>query len=166
MDMTPVELNGWQKILADGTIINGCDRDVDTKQASWRNSPLDNINSVNICQMDAQTGGLIQCHITSPYGPFWQSDESIAPVRLDKTVQGTRIKRRIEKRITHFDQFIYISSTDTFLDIYIEPQSHLAYLENNYTCIPVTQEHIGMWIIAELDIEQGLVQWYFSKEMI
>jgi hypothetical protein len=161
--MHPGAVNGWTKTLADGTKILGCDLDVDAGRASWRKSQLDGMISAGVCECIQQ--GLITADLSGT-GPFWQSDDLMAPMRLNATVMGVRTARRVEKQILPTDKFIYVLQEPTTLDIFIEERETKSHEEHSYVRTDITLEQVGQWVVAEIDLIHNQVKWYISKAMI
>lgn len=161
--MHPGAVNGWTKTRSDGTRIIGCDLDVDAGTASWRNSQLDGLISVGVCQVLQE--GLLSADISGT-GPFWQSDDLMAPFRLNSTVKGVRTARRVEKQLLPTDKFIYVAQDPTVLDIFVEEKACQSHLDHNYVEVPVEESQVGQWVIAEIDLIHNELKWYISKAMI
>jgi hypothetical protein len=161
--MDPRIINGWVKQFSNLSSIIGCDAHVDKGMVSWRKSSLENIVEVSLYHCGPI--GLIQAHING-LGSFWQSDDLIAPMRLNSTVTGTRTVRRIQKQISETDNFIYVHQEQDTLYLYVTTDQDQSKLDKSYTQIQTYPDQIGMWLTAEIDIITNQLKWYISKAMI
>lgn len=161
--MDPRAFNGWHKTLADGTCIVGTDYDVDAGQVSWRKTSLDNL--INVGLSEASTVGLLTADI-SGNGNFWHSDDLMAPMHLNQTVKGTRVKRRIEKQFSSQDKFIYVLHESTRLDIFVEEHKCQTHIDHGYKQGELRPEYAGQWLILEMDLTESKLKWYINPEMI
>jgi hypothetical protein len=135
-------MDGWIKFYMDGTQYKGYDEDVYAGRASWRNSPLDNIQSVSLCCGDQAI------YIKGP-GRYWQADrfESLFP-------NGSRIvKRKIQKLIGPEDRFYCLSDDGVEFCSMPKPSAKIC---------PIKPSDIGRWFTVEYDVQRKY--WSYSLQ--
>ncbi len=150
--------SGWfKRILPSGEWILGEDRLVDSKQVSWRATGT---LADAVCCWEKATEESITIYGA---GEFWQSDDFQAPFSKNKTVTGTRITRRIQRKITSEDKcfsVLQLGSRDMILEV-------TSSIENSFTSI--NPEWIDKWFTLELHLDKSKKErfgWYLSPTRI
>lgn len=155
------DLSGWNKVYSNfQPSYFGSDTEVDAGRASWRNSPLDNMISAGIYHAD---GDKRWRAFISGSGPYWQSDDLMAPFQLNSTVKGIRVARRIQKQLLPTDKFLYAYQDEFYLDVIVESKTLPTHI---YKEVEITQDWIGQWLTVEIDMISNKLRWYITKEMI
>lgn len=152
--------SGWAKLFHD-SIINGSDKAVDSNQVSWRKTTLENIIGGEVRQVTT-SGNVLLGSILGP-GEYWQSDDLIANLKMQATINGKRIARRIERKLQPGDSFLYIHSDPRCVAIEVT-----RVLKTNSTERPIAilDSWLNQWLIVEIDIINNAVKWYLSKDLI
>jgi len=137
----------WTKTFVDRSTYVGEDSDIDSGEASWRNSRL-----IGMTYASVDDGGQ---HIElGGFGEFWQSD------MYEAKVDGNcfRIRRCIMRQVT---------LSDRCYDIRVENGGHQVHFSaalfpaNTRKAIP--SEWIGKWYVLELDLRTREISTYMRN---
>jgi hypothetical protein len=154
--LTTLPNNGWIKYISYDNIIIGYDDDVDRGTISWRKSSSNELMGAAI--MHHITNNILNCTIIGK-GEYWQSDDYIVPFIPNRSMSGKRIIRRISRLISRSDTGLAIDRINNQLSILVNKR-------NAVNTVILTEDHAGLWIVAEIDIVNGAVGWRFSKSPI
>lgn len=155
----PKNFTGWIKYFSDSSRLLGDDNSVDKKLVSWRrdqNKPMV-AGSVSQSYKDVT----ITAEIRGP-GLYWCSDDLIAPMARNSNVTGTRVARRIEKRLSEEDKFLMISHGPVSLIVSTVVDLSLPLART----IPLPKNSENNWLIVELDLKTRDLFWYISEVRI
>lgn len=154
--------NGWIKHFADGTVELGHDHLVRARKASWTNGRINDLVAVEIRH------GEMNISLYGGLGNWWQSDTMIA--RYGKNRDGSKhvsqptfLTRRIEYQISQDDVgklmgiWVYKNSLSTVVRLGNKKTIKHAHVIRN-----ITEEHVGMWIIAAIQVQEMNFKIHFS----
>lgn len=146
-------MNGWIKYYSDSTTEIGSDEKVQTKQASWSKSKLDQISKAEL----EHNKFIISIKGS---GNYWQSDDWEA----DQFGSTKILIRRLAKQIDIVDNYIYIRKNSNRQEFVIATEiPREAYLKMHTV---ITPELVGQWFLVELNVNTNQVSTSFSKEKI
>lgn len=148
-------MRGWVKRFYDGSIIEGDDELVDKREVSWIHTKLYGMVSA----MLFDSGAKISIH--ADHSEFWQSDDW--EVSLTSGVPK-RVLRRLQVQVKRTDRFI---ETRHRVEAGTRYFSYLLSNKNYWKegeIIP--EDKINQWFTVELDLKNGEVNSYYSKDRI
>lgn len=144
-------MNGWIKHFTDRSFQTGYDKDIEARNSSWTHGKLDGICGVYLKHNDTVI-------TLRGVGEYWQSDDYDVVV-FDTTPE--RVIRRVQKKITDFDYFLRMVTTNKFVNFYIDQQMTGPEIPSMSL-----KPYKDKWLTVEYNIPNSSVSWYFSEGKI
>lgn len=149
--------NGWTKFFADGTKLQGLDRDIPSGRCSWSRSRL---NGMTGCQLK-HDGFTIELR---GIGKYHQSDDMEVTMELNQTVKPRWATRRIQKWLAPSDKYLIVRQP-TRHHYVVEATWELPSKVDWIHIETVDETYRGGWITVELNVDTMVPTWMIKERI-